>query len=300
MLFYNMKKITVFTTTYNRAYLLPRLYESLQKQTNKNFIWLIIDDGSTDNTREIVLDWMAKSEIVIQYHYKENGGMHTGHNLAYKIIETELNVCVDSDDFMPEDAVQIILETWQAIEDKDNTSGIVGLNVDESGNVIGLKIPKKLERGSYFDLYEKGKAIGDKKFVLNTKLVKKQSMYPEFPGEKLVPLGTLYIKMGEENPFVFVNKVFCIVDYQIDGSSHTIFKQYAQSPRGFAYARKSNNRFIIDATARFKNAVHIGSAALFAKDWRIIIENKRTIINLLVFPLSIILNIYIRIKIKSN
>ena len=106
-----MKTLTVFTPTYNRAYLLPKLYRSLCDQTNKDFIWLIIDDGSIDNTEEIISQWIFEDKIDIKYHYKDNGGMHTGHNLAYKVIETELNVCIDSDDFMPDNAVELILTT---------------------------------------------------------------------------------------------------------------------------------------------------------------------------------------------
>ena len=98
-----MATLTVFTPTYNRAYILQRCYESLVRQTSKDFIWLIIDDGSTDNTKSLVDQWIKeKNEFEIKYVYKENGGMHTGHNKAYELIDTELKVCIDSDDFMPD------------------------------------------------------------------------------------------------------------------------------------------------------------------------------------------------------
>lgn len=96
-----MKKITVFTPTYNRAYTLSKCYKSLKQQTCKDFVWLIIDDGSTDNTQELVEEWITENEIEIQYHYQKNQGMHGAHNTAYELIETELNVCIDSDDYMP-------------------------------------------------------------------------------------------------------------------------------------------------------------------------------------------------------
>ena len=103
-----MKSITVFTPTYNRAYCLHQVYESLLRQTSKAFQWLIIDDGSTDNTRQLVQQWKNDNKIQIQYHFKANGGMHTGHNAAYQLIETDLNVCVDSDDFLTDNAIEII------------------------------------------------------------------------------------------------------------------------------------------------------------------------------------------------
>ena len=105
-----MAILTVFTPTYNRAYTLHKCYESLRRQTNKGFVWLIIDDGSTDNTKELVDSWLKNDNgFEIRYAYKENGGMHTGHNKAYELIDTELNVCIDSDDYMPDDAVEGIL-----------------------------------------------------------------------------------------------------------------------------------------------------------------------------------------------
>ncbi len=104
--------LTVFTPTYNRAHLLPRVYESLCCQSCQDFEWLVIDDGSTDATRELVQGWINEGRIRIQYHWKENGGLYTGYNAAYKLAEGELCVCIDSDDWMPADAVEIIRNTW--------------------------------------------------------------------------------------------------------------------------------------------------------------------------------------------
>ena len=103
-----MKTLTVFTPTYNRAHTLKRLYESLCTQTCDDFEWLVIDDGSTDFTKELIDGFIRQNRLPIRYIYKENGGLHTGYNTAYDNITTELNVCIDSDDFMPEDAVEIL------------------------------------------------------------------------------------------------------------------------------------------------------------------------------------------------
>ena len=121
----NMATLTVFTPTYNRAYVLKQCYDSLCRQTCKDFVWLIVDDGSSDNTKEIVEKWMANDNgFEIRYVYKQNGGMHTGHNKAYELIDTELNVCIDSDDFMPDDAVELIVNFWE--ENRDSSySGIL-------------------------------------------------------------------------------------------------------------------------------------------------------------------------------
>ena len=110
--------LTVFTPAYNRAHTLPRTYESLCRQKCKQFIWMIIDDGSTDNTAELVKGWQSRSNgFPIRYIYKENGGMHTAHNTAYANIDTELNVCIDSDDMLADNAVELILNKWHEVKD---------------------------------------------------------------------------------------------------------------------------------------------------------------------------------------
>ena len=109
-----MISLTVFTPAYNRADLLARCYESMKRQSNKDFIWMIIDDGSTDGTQGVVEQWLKEElDFEIQYYYKENGGLHTAYNEAISHIETELCVCIDSDDYMPDDAVEKILSFWK-------------------------------------------------------------------------------------------------------------------------------------------------------------------------------------------
>ena len=133
--------LTVFTPAYNRAHTLPRTYESLCRQNCKDFIWLIVDDGSTDNTAELVRDWQCRDNgFEIQYIYKENGGMHTTHNVAYANIHTELNTCIDSDDMLADGAVEKILRKWAEVKGK-GYAGIVGLDADFEGKIIGKGFP---------------------------------------------------------------------------------------------------------------------------------------------------------------
>lgn len=139
-----MKTLTVFTPTYNRAHTLKRLYESLCTQTCDDFEWLVIDDGSTDFTKELIDGFIRQNRLPIRYIYKENGGLHTGYNTAYDNITTELNVCIDSDDFMPEDAVEIIVNTWR---EKGNNKylGLIGLDFSyQTMEPIGGYFPEGL------------------------------------------------------------------------------------------------------------------------------------------------------------
>ena len=137
-----MTTLTVFTPAYNRAHTIGRTYESLCRQDCKDFVWLIVDDGSSDNTRELVQEWQKRENgFEIQYIYKENGGMHTAHNTAYENITTELNVCIDSDDCMAEGAVRKILDKWQQVKDK-GYAGMIGLDSDLQGKLIGKGFQK--------------------------------------------------------------------------------------------------------------------------------------------------------------
>ena len=121
-----MALLTVFTPAYNRASTLPRTYQSLCEQECKDFIWLIVDDGSSDNTRELVEGWKNQDNgFEIQYIYKKNGGMHTAHNVAYENIHTELNVCIDSDDRLSENAIEKIIDFWNE-NGSEKYAGIIG------------------------------------------------------------------------------------------------------------------------------------------------------------------------------
>ena len=163
-----MPTLTIFTPTYNRKHTLIRTFQSLQKQTCKDFEWLIVDDGSKDNTAELVERWKHEAEgFQIRYIYKENGGMHTAHNVAYAAINTELNVCIDSDDAMPENAVQMILEFWKKHKAK-GIGGIVALDSDFEGKIIGNELPAGVEKASTEKLASYYHITGDKKYIYRT------------------------------------------------------------------------------------------------------------------------------------
>ena len=104
-----MKEITIFTPTYNRLYSMKRLYRSLINQTNKDFIWLIVDDGSTDKTEEYVREWINNNKIEIRYLYQKNQGKQVAHNLAVENCNTDFFICVDSDDYLTNNAVEIMI-----------------------------------------------------------------------------------------------------------------------------------------------------------------------------------------------
>ena len=286
----------MFTPAYNRAYCLARVYESLLKQTNQNFIWLIVDDGSTDNTKELVAGWVNEQKLVIKYIYKANGGMHTAHNTAYKNIETELNVCIDSDDFMPISAIQNMFENWQKVKNDEAIAGLVGLDETIDGNLIGTKFKNEFIPTTLIDFYYTQGGAGDKKLVLRNKLTKAYPSYPEYPEERLVPLDTLYVLICRDYKLMPVNQIWCTVDYQQDGSSATIINQYFKSPKGFRYAREISMKYSNVFKLKLRNAIHYNISSFIIGDKLKIIFSPVPLFTILCAPLSYVCFLYLKNK----
>lgn len=287
-----MKTLTVFTPTFNRAYTLHKCYESLKRQTSKDFVWLIIDDGSSDNTKEIVDKWISENEIEIKYHYQKNQGMHGAHNTAYENIDTELNICIDSDDYLTDFAVEEIKNHWNKVK-CDNLSGIIGLDSYKDGKIIGDKFPENMKTTTVFDFYYNKRLTGDKKIVYRTELTKMYP-YPIFEGEKYVGLAYKYYKLDEKYELSTLNKVLCVVEYLEDGSSVNMFKQYINNPRGFAFYRREN---MANSKASFKysfqQCVHYVSSSILSRNSKFLKESPKKVMTLMAIPFGVILYLYI-------
>lgn len=293
------KILTVFTPTYNRSYTLHKCYESLKKQSNKRFKWLIIDDGSTDNTKDLVNKWINEADFEIKYIFKKNGGMHTAHNTAYENIDTELNVCIDSDDYLTDDAVKIIINEWNKVRN-DKLAGLGALNIFESGEIIGTKFPKNIKTAKYFDIYNKYGVVGDKKFIYRTELTK-QFPYPEYEGEKYVGLDYKYKKLDEKYELALVNKVVCVVEYMEDGSSKNMLRQYRNNPNGWCFFRLENLK-IPNTSLRFKfkESIHYVSSSLMLKDKVFLKRTPNKSLTILALPFGYLLKTYIMVKTRSK
>ena len=289
-------RITVFTPAYNRAHTLPRTYESLKKQSNKNFIWLIIDDGSTDNTKELVEQWIHEyNEFEIQYIYKENGGMHTAHNVAYEHIYTELNVCIDSDDCLADEAIEKILTFWDC-HHHENYAGIIGLDSDLNGNIIGKDFGN-LKETTLSGYYNSG-GKGDKKLVYRTDIIKRYPQYPVFEGEKYVGLNYKYILIDQDYKLLVLNEVLCNVEYQEDGSSSSMWKQYYNNPQGFAFLRKFYMQHNTSLKRNIMDAIHYVSSSKLAGNRHYIQESPKKLLTILVIPFGIVLKKIILERVK--
>ncbi|MEB3100783.1 glycosyltransferase family A protein [Ferviditalea candida] len=285
--------LTVFTPAYNRAHTLHLCYESLKRQTSKDFVWLIIDDGSEDHTRELVEQWIAEGSVPIRYQYQENQGMHGAHNTAYELIDTELNVCIDSDDYMADDAVEKIISFWRK-NGSDRYAGIVGLDAAPDGRVIGTRMPDHLRESTLSDLYAIHKVKGDKKLVYRSELTRSFPPYPIFPGEKYCPLSCKYVLIDQQYPLLVMNEVLCHVEYLPDGSSMNIIKQYKRNPRGFLFFRSVAMRYAPSYKEKFRESMHFVSSNLMIRNYRFLLDSPCKWTTLLAAPFGLLLYLYIQ------
>lgn len=293
------KLLTVFTPTYNRAHTLPRTYESLCSQTCKEFEWLVIDDGSYDNTAELVNRWIQECRIPIKYIRQENKGMHGAHNTAYRNIETELNVCIDSDDAMPDDAVEKIVSFWESHKsDKDKFAGFVGLDKDlTTGKIIGTGFDRV--RTTLQGFYERG-GKGDKKLVYRTDVINTYPEYPLFEGERYVGLAYKYMLVDQDYELLTLNEPLVLVEYQQDGSSVNMYRQYWRNPRGFAFFRKAEMVCTKSLKRRFIVCAHYVSSSIISRNRHFLKESPRKLMTFLSIPAGLILYCIIKRSIRKD
>jgi len=310
-----MAILTVFTPAYNRAHTIGRTYESLCRQSSKNFEWLVVDDGSTDNTCDLVKSWLSgdvdctqrdafegwcAAGFKIKYIWKENGGLHTGYNTAYANIDTELCVCIDSDDWMPDDAVEIIERCWRE-RGSDRYAGIMGLDYDTKGKPLGGFFPEDLSEVYFLDMYIKGIHKADTKEVMRTELMKKVAPQVGFEGEKNFNPVYMLLQVCDDYPLIVLNKNLCIVEYQQDDSmSRGIYRQYMNSPRSFAKLRLLEMKLKRNTPVqRFRSAVHYVSSCLIAKDGKWLSHAPNKLLVLAAAPLGLALFMFIKYKTRK-
>lgn len=285
------KRITVFTPAYNRADLLPELYESLLRQSSHDFKWLVIDDGSTDNTREVVAEWIREGKIDIQYVYKENGGLHTGYNKAIDCMDTELSICIDSDDYLTDDCIGTILKFWDEHKAED-IAGFIGLDIRPDGSIIGGLLP---DMKTVDPLWLTELDAGDRKYVIRNDCYRKVYPMPVFAGEKNFNPHYLVLKLCRDYKFLVLNKPLCVVNYQPDGMSANMFRQYINSPNSFAQYRKVimenpnvSFRYLV------KTTIHYVSSSILSKNKDFVRESPRKLLTVLMIPFGLLLTGYIK------
>jgi glycosyltransferase involved in cell wall biosynthesis len=264
----------------------------LLRQNCKDFVWLIVDDGSQDNTAELVNRWTEEDNgFEIRYIYKENGGMHTAHNTAYENIDTEMNVCIDSDDCMADGAVEKILAKWQQVKEH-GYAGIIALDADLSGNIIGTGFSDGMTETTLCGYYAAG-GSGDKKLIYRTDVINKYPPYPVFEGEKYVALAYKYRLIDQEFKLAILDEVVCNVEYQADGHSHGMWKEYVRSPKGFAFWRKVCMQYPESPKRLVVDCIHYVAESLIAKEKHFINQSPRKLLTVFVLPLGLLFKMLI-------
>lgn len=211
-------KITIFTPTYNRVKTLPRVYNSLIKQTDKNFEWIIIDDGSEDNTKELVQKWINEKKLEIKCYYQKNQGKHIAHNKALKYAKGEYFTCLDSDDECTLDAIKTFKEIIKKYNFKQNN--ICGLlcNVKRNGRIYGKKFSKNYLVTNFIELRYKYKIKTEKWFCFETKLLRKHP-FPEKYKNTYIPESLIWDELTKNHSIICVNKTLRIYHDNKQGES---------------------------------------------------------------------------------
>ncbi len=221
--------VTIATPTHNRAKLLPRLYRSLCEQSCRNFEWLIVDDGSSDDTRSVVESFIAENQIPIRYFRKPNGGKHTAVNLAAREARGELFFIADSDDWLPTFAIADVIEAFVPISKNEQFAGICGLDQYADGAIVGSGLPEAAINASPADIREKWGVKGDLKEVFRTEVMR-QFPFPEIEGERFCPEVLIWNRISRNYKLRYINKPIYTVEYQPDGITSGITRARINSP----------------------------------------------------------------------
>lgn len=262
-------KITVFTPTYNRAYIIENLYRSLCRQTYRDFEWLVVDDGSTDSTEQLFQRLMGEADFPIQYYKKENGGKGRAINYGVDFAKGELFFNVDSDDYLTDDALEKVAAWESTIAGDDRFCGVVG-NLGTSADYT----PNRTFDGEYRDAsllerykeYSSDPIDGERAYVFYTNIQKKYR-YPEFDGEKFITPGIPWNRMAHDGYLVRVfNDIIWIYEYLPDGLSMDTGK-FMKNPKGhglcikekavfFGYNNWEMFKFYYSAYCEFREHYH--------------------------------------------
>ena len=224
--------ITILTPAYNRASLLPRLFDSLLRQTNKDFEWIVVDDGSTDDTREVVANLKEKcgGAFPMGYVYKANGGKHMAINIGAERARGELLFIADSDDLLTDDALETVANSWHDISDDKSFAGIAGLDIAmDTREVIGSGLPQEHIDCNAIDIRYRHHVTGDMKEVFRTEVLR-EFPFPEFAGERFCPEQLVWFRMARRYRLRYINKPIYIADYQPDGITAGITRARMRNP----------------------------------------------------------------------
>ncbi len=250
-----MPRITVFTPTYNRAYILKNLYESLCRQTFTDFEWLIVDDGSTDNTEALVQGWGQQQRLNLRYFRQPNGGKHVAVNHGVKEARGEAFFIVDSDDYLADNALFWIDKKFSEIQDDDRFAGISGLKVFPNGKSISQGWQKDEIDANALDIRYTYHVQGDLAEVFKTDVLR-QYPFPEGNGEKFCPEALVWNRIARRYLIRYVQKPIYVGEYRFDGLSASTIRVRQSSPQNTMTYYAELSRTSVPRSIRIKAAIN--------------------------------------------
>ncbi len=266
-----MKLLTIYTPAYNRCEHLKTAYESLLRQTCGDFVWLVVDDGSTDGTEELMTGLINEKKIDIKYIKKENGGKHTATNVAFENCDTELiMVALDSDDYLKDNAISAIVEDYFSSDKKYD--GYIYMKEDSRGVRFIQNFSDSLEVMSWKDAVVGGYFDGEALLVLKSDYAKKFS-YPEIEGERFFTEAFVYLQMTE--PFLWSRESIYVAEYLEDGYTKNIMKSFVKSPVSFAMYNDLRVDIYSSPFKKIKYGAYYCGFSLLCKKRRFIRECKK-------------------------
>lgn len=249
-----MPYFCVFTSTYNRSHTLGKLYESLKRQTFRDFVWVITDDGSTDDTGDLVRSFIEEGVLDIRYRWVENAGKSRALTRAAAECGEDLFLCIDSDDWFTDDALQVLYDTWQTIKQDDSIAGMVALHGTPDGEPVGTRMPAGLRRVRFWDLYARHHFKGDCFHVYRPEVFNRYPA-PEIEGEKHVPESWVFNHISQHYDVYLIDEVLTIGEYLPDGLSNNVWKVIKSNPVGYYMTKAFNYELSETLYQKFYNSV---------------------------------------------
>jgi len=284
--------ITIFTPTYNRAHLLSGLYQSLLRQTNRDFEWIIGDDGSSDHTHELVQRFQREGMLNITYFSQSNSGKHVAFNEGVKRAKGELFCNLDSDDMLMDDAIQTIISEWEALRTEhalDEFAGLAGNKIYADGSPVGATVDYQYLDTTIIDYRFVRGIYGDKMEIFRTDILKQ---YP-FPvnGENFCPEALVWNRIGSAYKFRFFNKNIFQGEYLPGGLSARIVEIRKNSPQNASTYYGELTRYKIPSLQKVKAAANYWRFCIYNRSmsWREKISAISLHLTMLALPLGLLM-----------
>lgn len=281
-----MKLLTIFTPTYNRAKTLEGCYQSLLDQTSMNFLWQIVDDGSTDNTRQLVEQFINEGLIQIEYYYKENGGKVSAINYSMKKTSTPLWVCLDSDDYLTKSAVKCIEDLYPKIKGRTDLCGLFGLRFNPDLTPMhGKSIPADIKEATQLEIRYKYGIEPEYIQVYKTEIAK-QYRYPLFEGEKFMPLSYVQDQIDQKYKFLIFQEALMICTYLTDGITKNHAKIVKNNPHGYTEFKRQQIEYSPSFLFKVKACITYDTGCILSKNISAIFQSPCRFGTIVLFPVA--------------